>query len=422
MIKRVFLAIDLVLFFQMVLYEKMNGAQTLMWALILLFLPGIGTVLYIFFGSSLPTRWGRSRKAHAPVLTTTMDNNATLYAGWETTRPQLLQDIEKAQYSIHMSFYSFADDEEGKQWLNALCDAAQRGVKVRILCDAFGSLHTSIRFFRPLIEKGGEAHKIRAWPTQYRYHRKMIIIDGETAWMGSMNIGNKYIDGHLVKTPWRDTQVRIQGSAAKEMEKMFWYDWRCAVEPHAQNDHDISTEHTGHTKVSILYSGAGAHPDEIHNTWLDLINGAQKSLILQSPYLVPDDALLAALQSAARRGVQVTVMLPGISSGPHIQPFTDENAVSLTNCGANILLYPGYLHAKTLCQDEAIACIGSVNLDVRSMKLDEENCAMIEDSLFVRQFMKQFQNDAEICALFDPKKAQKNTFGTRMIRFLYALV
>lgn len=250
----------------------------------------------------------------------------------------------------------------------------------------------------------------------------MIIIDGETAWMGSMNIGNKYIDGHPVKTPWRDTQVRIQGSAAKEMEKMFWYDWRCAVEPHAQNDHDISTEHTGHTKVSILYSGAGAHPDEIHNTWLDLINGAQKSLILQSPYLVPDDALLAALQSAARRGVQVTVMLPGISSGPHIQPFTDENAVSLTNCGANILLYPGYLHAKTLCQDEAIACIGSVNLDVRSMKLDEENCAMIEDSLFVRQFMKQFQNDAEICALFDPKKAQKNTFGTRMIRFLYALV
>ena len=422
MIKRVFLLLDLILFFQMVLHEKMNSAQTIMWTLILLLLPGVGTVLYLLIGSSLPTRWGHSRKAHAPVLSITGDNDAFLFEGWEKTKPQMLSDIEQAKQTIFMSFYGFADDEEGHQWLTALCDAAQRGVKVYVLFDAFGSLQTSIHYFQPLIEKGGEVHKIRPWPTQYRYHRKMLIVDGLVAWTGSMNIGNKYINRHPIKTPWRDTQVRILGSAAREMEKLFLYDWRCFGNSHILAENAEPLPHTGNTKISILYSGAGAHANEIKNAWLDLINGAQKSLLLQSPYLVPDDAVLSALQSAARRGVKVIIMLPGISSGPHIQPFTDENAILLMNCGAKILLYPGYLHAKTLCQDEAITCIGSVNLDVRSMKLDEENSAMIQDAAFSHQFVKQFQANAETCTLFDPAKAEKKTAGTRAIRFLYALV
>ena len=417
----IILLIEICLFLQMLLFEDMDGRQRCMWTVLLFCLPVVGAILYLVLGSSWPARFGKSRKAEPPVLKTTFCNKAALVSGWEEIVPGMLQDIASAQQTVDLAIYGFADDENGREWLSALCQAAQRGVRVRVLYDAFGSKKTGRRFFKPLTALGGQAQKVRPWPTHYRYHRKMMIVDGRILWMGSMNIGVKYIDRHPVKKPWRDTQVRIEGDAALEAEKLFLYDWRCAAEDDRAEEKKPAIPFPKGVEVSLLYSGAAGHRDEMHHAWIDMINGAKETLALQSPYLVPDAALLAAIESAARRGVDVTIMLPKIPSGPHIQPLTDEIAAAVCTSGVRILLYPGYLHSKTLCRDQMLTCIGSPNLDTRSMMIDEENCALIADAAFTASFMERFRRDEAICTTYAPDPLAKKNLGARLLHLIYAL-
>ncbi len=437
MAKMIILLITVCLFFQMLLFEDMSGEQRFLWTFTLFCFPVIGCLLYLMLGSTFPAKTLKSRKTVPPELKSTERNNAGLYCGWEETIPAMLKDIADAEKTIDLGFYGFAADEQGKEWLLALCKAADRGVKVRVLLDAFGSLSVRKRFFKPLIKRGGEVHKVRPWLTHFRYHRKMLVVDGQIAWSGSMNIGKKYIDKHPFKTPWQDTQVRVEGEAAAEAQKLFLYDWRCNVsasdKPNKTNE-DLSRESdktntektgtraetkSGNADVSILYCGVSANRYEMHNAWIDIINGAKKTLALQTPYFIPDASVMESIKSAVRRGVRVTIMLPQISSGPQLQPLSEANADKIYKCGARVMLYPGYLHSKTLCCDDGITCIGSANLDTRSMMIDEENCAMVKDAAFSAHFMDRFKNDEEICKEFNPELLKKRRIKTRILSFFY---
>jgi cardiolipin synthase len=414
--------IALCLFIQMLLFEDMKGEQMLVWTIVLFGLPLLGSVLYIMLGSSMTAKTLKSRRTIPPELKATLGNDAALFCGWEESIPMMQKDMDEAEKTIDLGFYGFSFDEQGQEWLNKLCDAASRGVKVRVLIDAFGSFGTRKRFFKPLLKLGGEVHKVRPWPTHFRYHRKLLVVDGQIAWSGSMNIGKKYIDKHPFKKPWYDIQVRVEGEAAAEAEKLFLYDWRCNVDPETKPYKTNAKSNGKGMEVSILYCGVSANKYEIHDTWIDLINKAKETLVLQTPYLLPDEAVMAAIKSAIRRGVQVSIMLPQIPSGPQLEPVSNENAAELYCCGANIILYPGYMHSKTLCKDSEVTCIGSVNLDTRSMMIDDENCAMIRDASFGFSFMDKFGSDEKMCKEFDPNLKIKRPVKTRILRFFYSFL
>jgi len=313
-------------------------------------------------------------------------NDAALLVNSDATMARLVQDIDRAQHHVHLTFYIFRDDATGRQVGDALLRAAARGVKCRLLADAVGS--------RPLFAFAGygahlQQHGIELRDALYvnplrgrlaridlRNHRKIVIIDGQVGYIGSWNVcdadyGRRDIPaGH-------DVMVRLTGPVALQLQLLFLEDWKFEADQLLEHDDFFpELESAGNIIAQVLPSGPMYPTAPLRDLTVAALHQAQKNVNLTTPYLIPDEALLLALKQAVQRGVKVVIIVPAHSNHHFIDLAARAYYRELTRAGVNVHLFQkGLLHAKTLTVDDALGMVGSANFDVRSFHLDvEANC------------------------------------------------
>lgn len=438
-----FLPLNFILAFIVIFKERKSPTAVWAWLMILFFLPVLGFILYLFFGRELKnSRWsnpGMSRtrryaleqKAHMkqtgePSVDRTEvnkfldlvymqlansdspltdDNKLVTYTDGQEKFDSLLADIEAATTSVHLQYYIFRKDQLGNKFLHTLIKKAKQGVKVRILYDGMGSLFLGKKFFKELIREGGEVNvffpalnSIIKARFNHRNHRKIAVIDGKIAYTGGFNIGDEYLGRKKKYGYWRDTHLKIEGSAVHHLQDIFLMDWSKATKQEPENYHTFFAvkDSDGSVPMQIVSSGADSDWDQVKDGFLKIINHAEKYIFIQTPYFIPDDSILDSIRVAALSGVDVRIMIPNKPDHPFVYWATLSYVRELMEAGVRIYIYEnGFLHAKTFVIDDAVSTIGTTNVDVRSLSLNFEVNTFIYDRKTTLQMKDIFLKDVE---------------------------
>lgn len=433
-----------------ILLENRNPAKSLAYILILLFLPGIGLVVYFFFGRDMRKKKIFSRKAFKDLeLSGAYFNNyfeasgtqllkmeqqigdlvqpfrllyqqqqsfvhsgnkVTLLTNGEEKFPALFRELEKAKHHIHIEYYIFSRDEVGERITEILLRKAAEGVKVRLIIDDSGS--NRIKDIPKRLRKGGvevyrfmPVHFASLSQANYRDHRKIVVIDGLVGFVGGINMDDRYLNNQKHSLYWRDTHVMIEGSAVKALQFQFFLclgfvsKQQYELEPVYFPDRE---DEPGEAKISIAASGPdSAYPYNME-VLLSAIHQAKKSIRIVNPYFIPSDQVLTALQMAVAAGVEVELIIPGKSDSFIVQHSSFSYISPLIARGVKVYLYEkGFVHAKTMVVDGEIAFIGTVNMDIRSFYINFEIAAIIQDKALCRQMMQHFADDISHSRLID---------------------
>ncbi|MBE9388153.1 cardiolipin synthase [Vagococcus salmoninarum] len=351
-------------------------------------------------------------------LPITEENDVEIITDGTDKFQKMLADFRAAKFSIHIEYYAFVTDEVGSEILKVLEEKAAEGVEVCLLYDAFGSLGTKDRDFKKLRSLGGmvqtyitSQRSLMKLRLNYHNHRKIVVVDGTTSYIGGFNVANQYAGVTKKFGYWRDTHLRIQGPAASLLQIRFIRDWNVS-RPHQEkleyksayfyrSEEDLPK---GDTAIQIIASGPNNEDEQIKLAFIKLITSAKRRLWLQTPYLVPDDSVLAALRIAARSGVDVKIMIPDKPDHPFIYRATQYYGRQLIKEDIEILIYEGgFMHAKTLIMDDDICIVGSANQDIRSYKLNFEASAVLHDPVIVGKLAKIFEADQRTCSYLTPE-------------------
>lgn len=455
-------ALDVLLAGWTVFREQRDIASTWAWLLVLILMPGVGFIAYLFVGRQLtrdqifniraeqqkvidqykakqqellherdllPEQRHLQRELMLANLflntndaLLTFGNQVTLFTDGHAKFAQLIKDIDRAEHHVHVEYYTFADDHLGRRVLAALERAAARGVEVRVLYDMAGSRGTPPRFFRQLEQLGGEAQafiassltRFTAPRLNYHLHRKLVIIDGRLGYIGGFNIGDQYLGESPKFGYWRDTHLRVNGTATVMMQARFIMDWNTTCRKTKKQAITLS-ENYAHAQVTRLAKKAvdspgvpmqivSSGPDNdnyaIHRGYHGIITSAREYVYIQTPYLIPEDAILEALVIAAKEGIDVRIMIPDRPDHPFVYRATEYFAKYLTQNGVKVYKYNrGFLHAKTIVSGAHIASVGSANLDYRSYRLNFEVNAFSYDEELTSKLKAAFENDLQDCTL-----------------------
>lgn len=426
-----------------VIMQNRNPVKTLAWVTVLLALPAVGLVLYIVFGRNIKNKRIISRKnrrrlkrrdrgyrgdlknlsytpqsiqhirmgqslAGAPFY---IDNNATLYNNGADKIEALLEDINNAKRYIHIQYYIISDDNVGCRLRDALIRKALEGVEVRVIYDHVGSFKTKKRFFKSMQEAGVEVYPFFkvTFPKlgsriNWRNHRKVCVIDGEVGYIGGMNIADRYITGGKFKL-WRDLHVRITGSAVNALQYSFAVDWNSLGRELLDDDSKYAPSETrrdplecGTYGMQFLSSGPNDQWSNIAYVFLQAISQAKKCIYIQTPYFLPTDALLRALQASSLAKVDVRIMLPRKSDSDVLRYASYSYIMECLQAGIKFYLYDaGMLHSKAMIVDDEFTTIGSTNFDFRSVEHNFESNMFIYSREFNEVMRSQFLADQRDC-------------------------
>jgi len=441
-----------------IIYERNSPAATMAWLLAMVFLPFVGLMAYFFMGRKrLATRvellkaireevgdeWEMldfdatfketiksdrcDHKHHdlmllayrSPGLPPTLGNSVKVLKDADLSYPDLLESISSATAHIHAMYYIIRPDDAGRMFRDALVERAKAGVEVRLLYDDIGSWAMKPEFWRPLVEAGGMVReyrpvrfsRFRTFYANFRNHRKIVVVDGKTAYTGGINIGDEYLGKDPEMGFWRDTNVRIDGPAANHLQLVFAEDWYYAtgellaysyVRPAAGHNGDGGI-------VQIVPSGPDRPREQVAQLYFTAITSARDRLYITTPYFVPDEAVQAALIAASLRGVDVRLLVPGRYDKRIIKYASHSYFRELLASGCRIYEYrKGYIHAKTLTSDGEVGIIGTANMDIRSFRLNFEVCAVCYDTGVAEALDAQFMED-----LKDAERVEVETFTKR---------
>jgi cardiolipin synthase len=321
-------------------------------------------------------------------------NTLKLLGGWEATIAAMIADIDRARAHVHMLFYIWMAGGVGDEVGEAMIRAAARGVECRVLVDAVGSRP----FLRGPMARRMQAAGVRIVPAlpvhplrmmfnrlDLRNHRKIAAIDGTVAYTGSQNITDGTFKQAAKVGPWIDAMVRVEGPAAQALEVIFLRDWHMEVvepTPIGRFLPEFKLREGG-SVAQVVPSGPGQAPMATQRAILEAMYTARHELIITTPYFVPDDATLAAITSAALRGVRVTLVVPRRNDAMLVAAASRASYIDLLSAGVRIMEYrPGLLHTKTLTIDSDVALIGSANLDMRSFAINFEVNLFVFDTDF----------------------------------------
>jgi len=406
-----------------VLLQDKRPVAQLAWIVVILLVPIVGCGAYLAFGTDrLQLRRLRRRSSYRPATQTpfrpadgvvdaaaldgpaaatlqalstlsgtlpTMGNRLRLLPDAATFYPALRQEIVGARRQIWLSFFVWRDDEVGRDFVRLLADAARRGVEVRLLLDEMGSRHTDRAMFVPLEEASGRFSwamtlfpRRNRWFVNLRNHRKIVVVDGHAAFTGGMNIGCEYVFG-VDGNDWHDMQVRIEGPAVSQLAATFADDWHFATDevvtpcarPASRDDGSL---------VQLVSGGPDDEQSTIARSVEALVSGARERIVLTTPYFVPDEALLAALEVASARGVSVRLLISAETDMGPMLVLSRSFYRPLLAAGVEIREYDGDIHhAKLILVDDDLALVGSINLDVRSFHLNYEVGIAVRDRALV---------------------------------------
>ncbi|MFS0639050.1 cardiolipin synthase [Mesobacillus foraminis] len=426
--------------------ERRDASSTWAWLLVLFFIPVLGFIMYLLLGQNLSRsrlfKWEDKKKIgieqsldiqlknirsgqfefhneperfsqeliymhllgnDAPM---TRDNSVEIFTDGNDKFNQLLNDIKSARHHIHLQYYIIKNDNLGKRIREALINKAKEGVKVRVLYDELGSRGLTRRFFSELRKAGGEVEvffpskfALINFRLNYRNHRKIVIIDGKIGYIGGFNIGDEYLGLNPRFGYWRDTHLRILGTSVHAIQTRFILDWN-----QASYSHDIEydpvlfpdPEIKGSVGLQIVTSGPDSEWSQIKNGYIKMISLANKSILIQTPYFIPDASLLDALRIACLSGVEVKIMIPNKPDHIFVYWATLSNIGELLKAGAQVYIYDnGFIHAKSIVVDERITTVGTANIDIRSLNLNFEINAFIYDTKIAKALITAFERDMD---------------------------
>lgn len=435
-------AVTMLVIVILIILENRSPLKTISWTLVLMLLPGLGVVFYIFFGQNLRKEKIIARKghkneellismAHAQISrlgngiftgntkiaakkhiiklmlnnsnsVVTIGNRVKILNNGAETFDEMIHALEEARHYIHMEYYIFADDNIGRLFLDVLKRKAAEGVEVRLIFDDVGSWELKKPFFAQLHAAGIEAESFLPvhFPkftskVNYRNHRKITIIDGQVGFMGGINIADRYVFGDRSYGVWRDMHMMIEGDAVNTLQMVFATDWYFVKQVElADKKYFPLKQPLGDTLIQIASSGPDTDWPAIMMGMFHAIASAQKYVYITTPYFMPGETILMALKSAAMGGVDIRLLIPYRSDAWFTRLCSFSYIKELLIANVKVYFYTkGFLHSKMMVVDDTLCTLGSTNIDTRSFEQNFEINAFMFDENLARQVRQIFLND-----------------------------
>jgi len=354
----------------------------------------------------------------------TNKNELTILHNGAQTFAFLLSDLQAAKNHIHLEYYIFEDDEIGNTIRSILIEKANQGVEVRFIYDDVGSWSLSRNFINPMHEAGVEtgcfmpvrfplfAHKVN-----YRNHRKIVVIDGKTGYVGGVNVSDKYIDGDPELGPWRDTHLKIEGYAVQSLQAVFLADWYF-VSKKLEDDVKYFPPNPakGNQLVQITSSGPDSDWGSIMQAYFTAITTAEKYIYISTPYFLPNESILTGLVTAALRGIDVRLLIPERSDLSIVHWGSLSYIERILQAGVKVYQYKkGFNHGKIMIVDDIFSSVGTANMDIRSFDKNFEVNALIYDEKASLELRSQFMEDLSRSKPIDFKEFLKRPFSHKIL-------
>ncbi|WP_051569184.1 cardiolipin synthase [Alkaliphilus transvaalensis] len=426
----------------LILSENRNPSSSLAWIFILILLPIVGIFLYLYIGQNHKKKKTFIKKskqdyrilsyllkqqasftkfvnlfeeqmqglkgklipllmynANSPI---TVNNRCKVLQNGDETFGAILHAIKRAEHHIHMEYFIIKDSEIGRKIRDALVERAKAGVEVRVIYDAVGCWKLDKNFFGELRRVGGKVVPFLpvSFPffgsrLNYRNHRKILIVDGTTGFLGGLNIGDEYLGKSEKMGFWRDTHLKIEGEAVYVIQAIFLMDWFFVKGEELDDPIYFPRQgNCGTQLVQVASSGPDSQWESIHQAYFSAISAASKRIFIMSPYLIPDESIMMALKTAAIRGVDVRIILPSEPDHRTVFWASRSHFKELLLAGVRIYEYQkGFVHGKVILADDDFVSIGTANLDIRSFHLNFEINAFIYDQELSEEMLFNFIND-----------------------------
>ncbi len=340
----------------------------------------------------------------------TKNNDIKIITDGKEKFSKLQEDIKSAKKFIHIQYYIIRMDELFDHLKDMLLEKVKEGVEVRILYDSMGCKSVPKKYFKNLKSQGIQIAEF--FPAflgrlqlrvNYRNHRKIVVVDGEIAYIGGFNVGREYLGLDERFGYWRDTHLRIQGSAVPELQTRFILDWDYAAKENlfAQKMYypKPSIPFSGESQAQVISSGPDSTYHNIRNNFLRLIHSAKKYIYIQTPYFIPDESIMDALKMAAVAGIDIRIMIPCKPDHPFVYWATYSYIGEMIRAGGRCYAYNnGFLHAKGMIVDGKVMCFGTANMDIRSFKLNFEVNVIIYDGEASKKMEQIFISDLKKCS------------------------
>jgi len=435
-----------------VLTQKRSPSGTIAWLLAIILIPYVGVPLYLMLGgrkmkrtaakkSATSLSWP-SRRLDVPrtqvdellesygIPSATDGNRLEILTDGQQIYHHLISLIDSAQDSIYISTFIFRPDEVGREIRDRLVLKARQGLDVRVLLDGFGAVQTGRRFFVPLVKAGGKyaffMHRLFRGRTNLRNHRKIVVIDNQTVLAGGTNIGKEYLGPEPDPKRWQDLSFILKGPAVRSYLEIFHSDWAFTI---GVNDVPVQAEPAGYydspnvTIVQVVPSGPDIPGDALYDAILTSLYSARRKIQIVTPYFIPDEPLLNALQLSVRRGVEVRILVPAKSNHPITDVVRRVYLREMQRVGAKIFYYtPGMIHAKTVLVDDTLAMIGSANMDSRSLFLNYEVMLIAYSRPQINQISGWITNIEKACIQCELKAGFIRNLFEHMIRLFAPLL
>ncbi|GLX66014.1 cardiolipin synthase [Paenibacillus glycanilyticus] len=353
----------------------------------------------------------------------TLGNQVKVLTNGRETFASILEEMERASHHIHLDYYTIRDDEIGRKFLHVLTAKAKAGIEVRVLYDGIGSVHLSKRYVSELKQSGARVECFLPAGTALfkrllnsRNHSKIAVIDGKVGFVGGINIGDEYLGKDKRLGFWRDTQLRLEGDAVYFLQELFMKDWELAAKERLPVNAGYMPEHDPdealQEPVLIVSSGPDRSGEPILETAFASVTAATTSISISTPYFIPDESLLAALGSAAKSGVDVRLIIPGIADTQLVLWATLSFVERMLAAGVRVYRYQkGFIHAKVMIVDDLLAIVGTANMDMRSFHSNFEQNAVLFDHGTISRLKQDFEQD-----LLDSRELDLESFRQRQAK------
>lgn len=423
-----------------ILFKKINPTKTLSYIIVLLVFPFVGLIVYYLFGQEYRKSKIFNRKnvlnqtiikriqeeleldtkaikkvddlldeksKLIPLLYNsenskmTINNDVQLIKNGDEKFKLLFEDLKHAEHHIHLEYFVIKDDVIGTELFNILCDKAKEGLEIRISIDDVGSSISSkmkskikdcgieMFSFMPVLFSNSTGKM------NYRDHRKIVVIDGKIGYVGGINISDNYVNSNNDRY-WRDTHIRITGEAIKPLQILFLTTWDFVNKDELKISKSYFPDHNCTSKIPLQIAASGPDTDwsNIMESIFVAITNAEDHIYITTPYFIPNDEIVTALQVAARCNIEVKLIVPKKSDTWVAEYATNSYIEQLLEAGVEVYRYhKGFIHAKTMVVDGVFGTVGTANMDYRSFNINFEINALVYNKGFCEQLTTLFNED-----------------------------
>lgn len=349
----------------------------------------------------------------------TRGNSVELLIDGRATFDAIFASLDAAKDYIFVEFYIVNDDELGREFARRLVAKAKTGVEVRMLYDNVGSFSLPAHYAAELCAAGVDARAFRTsrgpknrFQINFRNHRKIVVVDGNVAFVGGFNVGDEYLGRH---GPWRDTHARIEGPSVQCIQAAFIADWSWVADAIPNANWTPKASPHGDMSVLALPTSPSDHEESCAIFFHQAIVAAKKRIWIATPYFVPDSPVFEALKIAALRGVDVRLLLPIRADSLFVHLASLSFIPDAQRCGVQVLRYrKGFMHQKVILVDDDVASVGTANMDNRSMRLNFEITMLVVDRAFAKKVEAMLECDLEGATPAPPNSQRKRDIPFRI--------